>query len=427
MESEQPRNESDEPLPSELEASARATIRRILLHITGTEPTPKQIEQVLRSELTNVNALHGEDAPQRVLRQMAALGTSPACEGQADRSGDPGLPDTWITTEQLHEAEAAFSLARRYGVGSLIEALQWYVKHRHRALVAPKLEQCVAEFLVTKRCEGVRAPSLRTYRSQLAKLVAQFGGEQPLAVTPKRFLEFFASLPSGSTRVALWRAASTFFRWTVRQRYAFDNPVELAVRRPCAGEGAQRFIFTPAETASVLRRAKHTPEIGFWVLALFSGLRVNEIRGLGAQDDPWACFNLDAGLISLPKSLAKTRGRQIRISPVLRQWLKWVQFTHSPLHPPNRPAKCQWIRTLLVRTRGRIAKELDLPEGRRDERFYNIARRTYLSYRLALPGASYAEVSGEAGNSESVLRKYYRLQVSRRDALRYFRLFPGRL
>jgi hypothetical protein len=58
----------------------------------------------------------------------------------------------------------------------------------------------------------------------------------------------------------------------------------------------------------------------------------------------------------------------------------------------------------------------------KDDRFYNIARRSFLSYRLALPGASYAEVSNEAGNNEAILRKYYRRKVTRQEAVQYFGL-----
>ncbi len=63
----------------------------------------------------------------------------------------------------------------------------------------------------------------------------------------------------------------------------------------------------------------------------------------------------------------------------------------------------------------------------RDPRYYNIARRSYLSHRLALPLASYADVAREGGHNEVVLRRYYERRVSAREAREYFALTPSRV
>jgi len=52
-------------------------------------------------------------------------------------------------------------------------------------------------------------------------------------------------------------------------------------------------------------------------------------------------------------------------------------------------------------------------------------RRSCISYRLALTGASYAHVSDEEGTTERLLRSEYYRKASKDDAERYFSLKPA--
>jgi len=54
-----------------------------------------------------------------------------------------------------------------------------------------------------------------------------------------------------------------------------------------------------------------------------------------------------------------------------------------------------------------------------------MARRSYISYRIALSGASYAHVSDEAGTTGRLLRSEYYRKASKEDAERYFSLKPA--
>ena len=54
-----------------------------------------------------------------------------------------------------------------------------------------------------------------------------------------------------------------------------------------------------------------------------------------------------------------------------------------------------------------------------------MARRSYISYRLALTGVSYANVSDESGATERLLRSEYYRKVSKEEAERYFSLKPA--
>jgi hypothetical protein len=54
-------------------------------------------------------------------------------------------------------------------------------------------------------------------------------------------------------------------------------------------------------------------------------------------------------------------------------------------------------------------------------------RFSYLSHRLALPLASYADVAREGGHNEIVLRRYDERRVTAREAREYFALTPSRV
>lgn len=381
-----------------------------------------ELDALVRAEVADLNRDLGEDHCRQLAQETAANQEVRPLQLPVP----PALVGTWLSPDQLREAEYAIWFARTHDVASPTTALKWYVDHRHGALDAPPLRKCIAEFMIAKRCEGVRPVTLKTQRIVLAKFAAKFGDRQPMAVTPRLISDYLMQATSPSNRATLWIVLSTFYAWAVRLRYAFDNPVKLAQRQPKSTPPG-RFIFTPAEARGLLRHAKFTPEIGFWVLSLFAGLRSTEIKRLHQHQDPWSLINLGTGVISIPRSLAKTRDKQIPIRPVLRQWLRWVRFRNYPLYPPNHRDKCRWVRAVVAHRRERTPEDFPTGPGRKDHRYYNIARRSYLSYRLALPDASFADVANEAGNNEIVLRKYYQRRTTRREALQYFALFPRRV
>lgn len=97
------------------------------------------------------------------------------------------------------------------------------------------------------------------------------------------------------------------------------------------------------------------------------------------------------------------------------------------MQPPNQREKCRWVRAIAAHRQEKATAFVPAGNARRDPRFYNIARRSYLSHRLALPLASYADVAREGGHNEIVLRRYYGRRVSAREAWEYFALTPSRV
>jgi hypothetical protein len=58
---------------------------------------------------------------------------------------------------------------------------------------------------------------------------------------------------------------------------------------------------------------------------------------------------------------------------------------------------------------------------------FNVGRRSFITYKLALAASSYAEIAREAGNSETIIRTHYERGASRDDAVEFFSLSVRRV
>ena len=201
----------------------------------------------------------------------------------------------------------------------------------------------------------------------------------------------------------------------VTKKYVCTNPV-AAVHKP-RDTGGNGLIYAPGEVQELLRRARYTDQLGFWVLSLFAGMRTSEIKRMQAMALPWSLVRLGDAVIEVPASHTKSRRRAIKMTPVLREWLRVLRHEGRPFYPvKNSAKKLRRLRCAVLRKfRG----------SPRLTGTFNMGRRSFISYRLALTRASYAEVAMAAGNSERVIRKYYRRPVARESARAYFRLNPA--
>ena len=148
-------------------------------------------------------------------------------------------------------------------------------------------------------------------------------------------------------------------------------------------------------------------------------MRTSEICRLQGMAMPWSLVRIGDRVIEVPAGNSKTRRRTIRINPVLRAWLRILKIEGVPFFPSANPG--QKIRQLRLRVLNQSREPGPLVG------IFNMGRRSWIFYRLALPGASYAGVAASAGNSERMIRKYYRRRVTRRTARAYFHLTPDRI
>jgi hypothetical protein len=286
---------------------------------------------------------------------------------------------------------------------SVEDALAWFAAFAPRVRAAPCLGAAVEQYLAAH--PDWRPATGRSLGYALRHFAAEFGHLRPWELTAEVLRAYLGRWPHGPTRHRVRGDLEALCTWFVRQEWLPVNPVVRAgtMSRP---RGRRGCLYTPEEARRVLRQAQDTELLGYWVLALFAGLRTTEIERLGQADLAWSCIDLKARRLELPAWCSKTRvARDVPLLPVAVAWLQ--RFAGRPVVPAN-------LYYQLARARR------DWPELRGRNR----ARRSYISYRLVLPGASYSAVAAAAGNSVSIIRNYYRCLVRRADARRYFSLFP---
>ncbi len=179
-------------------------------------------------------------------------------------------------------------------------------------------------------------------------------------------------------------------------------------------------IYTPKEMRVIL--ANISDEFLPWVvLGGFAGLRVSEIHRLR-----WENVRLDAGVITLEKSLTKTKRRRvIPISEALRAWIELIQGNEKktgllydmPYKTYEDHLRKGWMK--MVDGKGNLLVEKRV----------NALRHSYGTYRFSILQDEF-KVSAEMGNSPSQLRQHYAELCLPADAKAWFAIDPesvGRL
>jgi integrase len=213
-------------------------------------------------------------------------------------------------------------------------------------------------------------------------------------------LEAYLANLRGSARTRKGRAdyLRTLFRFALR-RGMIGRDVSAGLEAVTVPPSAPS-LHTPEEVEAVLRAAEaHGSRRLVVNLALryFAGLRAAEVARLGPED-----VDLARGWVTVPAIKAKTRSRRlVRIQPALRSFLE-----AGPLELPGA-------------TMEQSLWELTKARGLRWPR--NVARHSWVSYRLAASGSA-AETAMEAGHSEVMLFRNYRELTSPEEAAKFWAL-----
>lgn len=324
-------------------------------------------------------------------------------------SENSSASDARLTTEA--------ALGVRYAANcdeTLVSVLRWYVRIGRPLLHAPTLKVCVDEFLWSKQEANLQRCTIEGYRSRLFRFAERYPDWLPVSITSDEVVTFLEQQSHPTTRLGWIHTLSTFFEWCVRQHYALSNPLAGIVRPRSVGHRAE--IFQPDEAREILQQVRTTRQLGFWVMSLFSGMRTVEIQRLNANPTPWQQVRLSDDVIEIPHDQSKTARRTIEIRPQLRAWLEVMRNEGVPFYPTGaRTGEIRHVRRQVLR-RLRADSRPDLE--------FNMGRRSFISYSLRLPGASYAAVAATAGNSEKVIRKFYRRPVTAKAANAYFQIWP---
>lgn len=382
----------------------RAMLRQSLQYTTGVDPTAAELDEAVRREFGQLSA---------------ALRTGNFSESLLP----PISPAT--TPVRADDVAVALRYAQAHGVSSILEAVRTYVTDHGVACRAPRLPDCVEEFLVLKRAEG-RAPStLCGYTSKLRRFATEFSTRRPAELPPAELGQFLRRAEHPKTRLDWWNTLQTFYKWCVGVKYIAENPVPRVMMRPRSTAGAG-LVLTPPEARTILTAVRDTDQLAFWCLGLFAGLRSTELRRLSREPDPWSIVRLESRVIDLPDHITKSGPRLVPISATLDAWLKLCRERECPFFPPNHFLKLRTLRELVLSPRTRVLEAAHRARGatyRGPIWGYNIARRSHISYRLAA-GAIYSAVAREVGNTEAIIRSNYEHRVPGADAHAFLALTP---
>jgi integrase len=387
-------------------------IRRFCLYNRGAEPDPARVASIAAA------------MESFMARPPPDLKPTPPAEPAVEL--DPTSLDLgWMTPVEIADAAGATRLAREKGIGSLRSALAWYVLHRPVATESD-LPSAIYDFILGKLCERVREQTLRYHYQILRRFAFDFEGRLLTTIRSEEMARYLMRWPNLTTRRSLWQVLASFFSWAQRMNLVSENPVMLAMRKP-RPTLPERHVLTVDETRHLLRQAIKNKTIVYWALSLFAGLRTDEVRLLQGLEHPWQNLNLEAGTIDLRDQPSKVWPRIVPILPVLDAWLRWAKARNYRVMAGDFSRRFREDRFTVLRQHYPPEFFLKRPHWVPAGAVANIGRRTYISCRLALPHASFAEVSSDVGNSEYNIRVYYYQKVSREHALEHFTLTPDKL
>ncbi|HZL78666.1 MAG TPA: site-specific integrase, partial [Candidatus Limnocylindrales bacterium] len=286
-------------------------------------------------------------------------------------------------------------------VEHVIEACRFF-RARNKRTTRKAVADVVAELLSIKESRGASKRYMEDLRSRLNRFADAFK-KDACAVTTADIQSWFDEKKLGAQNfMGFRRTIHLFFKFAIARGYAVDNPA-AAVEKVKVKHGATQ-IFTPKEIEKLLTAV--SPEFMPCIaIGAFAGLRSAEIERL-----EWSDVDLESGHIIVGVDKAKTASR--RVVPIHDNLAAWL--------------------TQCANKQGKIWKD-------GHEEFYeaqqvtataagvkwkaNALRHSYASYRFAIT-ADAGRVSGECGNSASVIHKHYRELVKPAAALQWFSVLP---
>jgi hypothetical protein len=351
---------------------------------------------------------------------------------------------TTLSRQELDDAQGAFLTLRKNNVQKTLgDIVSWYVSKGPRC-VPTTITEAADLFLSTlvplersnplnpgeKVLQSTKSPrTIKGYQTMLKTLKAEFGTRCMSDLTTDDFRKFLNNPAWG--HISRWhhrQVASRLYIWAMKEKppRASENPLEPLPKMTKKGLQSvlpTPVVLTPAQAKAWLLAAEKTPHLPFTILSFFAGMRRNEIHEFAAQPDGgWSQIDFRLGRIFIPFRVGKTNKRYITMHPTLIAWLKWLK----------RHKRTQFVAPNINKGLRAIKREVFPPavpgSPPKPVKTVNIARHSYISYSLQLPGASFAQTAMNAGNSEAVIKDHYNdVAVTPKQAAEFWSLTPKAL
>lgn len=300
------------------------------------------------------------------------------------------------------------------GGNMILEAARHYKKTVLRGLPEMTVAKAVDEYISAKESEGQSDLYMKDLRGLLGKRFKEAFKCQLREVTADHIREYLQKLGVGpvtrNNHLRLIRGLFTHAKahgWLNKNESTSADAIGTAKPKP--KDSVE--IYTPSEMASLLAAADD--DFRVWLVLIgFCGVRREEVSRL-----QWNAIDFEAGRITIPKSVAKTKKkRPIDLQPNAAAWLADYKDEEGPIFAID-PRK-RMARTLARANAERAKQELSPIKWKT-----NALRHSFCSYRME-QCKNAGQVADEAGNSAGIIMRHYREVVSAKDAAAWWAIMP---
>ncbi len=311
---------------------------------------------------------------------------------------------------------AELMLAReRLNGQSLLAAVDFYLKNAALPAEPILLVDLVTRFIDARK----KAGRSFEYTKQLSVTVGAFARSLPLKkaheitrADVERWLH--GNEWSARTQNGYLGDVRTFFNRAVKDKIVAQNPCD-GIEKITLGE-AEIEIVSVSQCAALLKMclsAEHKPLLGFVALGLFCGLRPHELQRSG-----WSEVNLKGRTVIVMGKRAKSRRRRVvDISVNACAWLRRADRTGA-ICPDNFQERWKALR----RDCGWTARGGD---GARPWP-HDGMRHTYATMHYAMHQDERLLQAQMGHESDEMLHRHYRALATKVDAVKFWKLRPGR-
>ncbi|MDX2108767.1 MAG: site-specific integrase [Verrucomicrobiota bacterium] len=326
--------------------------------------------------------------------------------------------NTRLSEAQLTEAETAF---QKLAGEPLLDAVEYYLQNKRASEKRIRFDAALVEYLGVKENGNLRPTTMKSMETRLRTFeAAGYDNKMVHEITPAIITSFLNRPGSSPVNQRNYRLAlSGFFGWAFKAGYVRENPI---AKVDCVVvEQGEPVALSNGQVRKLLQAAleyEGGKTVPFFALALFAGLRPNELGRLSWQD-----IDLEQKLITVGAKIAKMRQRRnVEISDNLIDWL----LPHAAKRTPIACSRAcfdrvkilaGWRKTKLVTPSEREANR-KLPEWPVDVLRHTAISNHYVKVEHEGKTASWA------GNSPEMIHRHYRGLVKAVDAKEFWSLTP---
>lgn len=336
-----------------------------------------------------------------------------------------------ISMEQFRQADRASyqrALELLKPTGKTLElavseyVADYFAKQARQIAPTRSCPDILEEMLRVRKQDGAARNTLDDYASRLGRFCKDFTGPVT-GLTANDLDTWLAGLDvSRRTRNNYRGNLVDFFQFARRRGYIARDWNPLAEVPKLKNELVRIEIFTPEELSAILnarqsielrlaRRGRpFNTAIPYLCIAAFAGCRHEELCSPGLPTLDWRQVDLDKREIQVLPEVARKIGRD-RLVPIPDNLAAWL----APYVRNNGPV-CRIANMNNVFQRAAAAAKVRWKD--------NGLRKSFISYRIALT-ESYEKTAFEAGTSESRIRHNYRKTEPKREANRWFGIYPS--